>query len=178
MRDYLFEEMLNRRANVTHPVVTVGADLLAAEPVYELAQAAVPLRLRPVRAALDSGLLGAFPQAEAVAYTLLGAAQAADHLGVLRGLTTLVQAAQVGDTAVTVADSQGLAPGDRLQLRDGTAFEEVTVNAVLGQIVTLWDPLENSFAAGANAEHVSSYEVLGVEQADGGHHLRLALRKR
>src|ERR1039457_2736806 len=101
--------MPHRRANVTRPSVAVDADRLAREPEYQLVQAAAPLRLRAARAALDSGLLGAYPRAEAVGYLLPGGAQALDRLGVTQRLTTLQEAAHAQATAVVVADAEGLA---------------------------------------------------------------------
>lgn len=179
MRDYVFEEMLNRRANVTRSRVAVDGEGLNREPEYRLEAAAVPLRLRLTRATLDSGLLGAFPGAEAVGYTLPDVARATDRLGVIVGREALQEEAPAGSSAISVAHPETLRAGERLHLRDVGEFEEVVVAGVAGEVVTLRDPLGGTFAAGANVERVESYEVLGAEATSGGgHHQRLALRKR
>ena len=118
MRDYVFQEMLNRRANVTRPQVAVDGERLNREPEYQLETAAVPVRLRLTRATLDSGLLGAFPGAEAVGYAHPGAARAHDRLGVLTGRDSLQAEAESGSNTITVARAEELAPGQRLHLRD------------------------------------------------------------
>jgi hypothetical protein len=179
MGDYLFDEVLNRRGNVTRPVVEVGGEGLAREARYELAKAAVPLRVRPARATLDYGLLGKWPQATAVAYLRPGQAQALDRIGVVTGATALAESAEEGATEITVESAMGIGAGARLHLREGAAFAEAVVEAVEGESVTLREALETGFGAGASVETVVSYEVLGVEDEGGeGHHVRAAVRSR
>ncbi len=179
MTDYLFDEMLNRRANVTRPTVAVDGEGLAREPEYALAQAFVPLRLRPVRTMLDYGLLGKWPQATAVAYLRPGVAQALDRLGVIVGSTELAQPAASHATEMVVESAAGIAPGATLHLREAGHFAEAVVAAVEGATVALREGLPAGFSAGAAVEVVTTYEVLGVEDPGGeGHHTRAAVRKR
>jgi len=178
MRDYLFEEILDRRANVTRPSVRVDQELLAHEPEYALIEAAVPLRLRPLRATLDATLLGAFPRAGAVAYAASGDLRAQDRIGVIQGLTTLRADAGEDSRELEVANPESLAPGQRLHLREAEACVEGRVAEVAGSTVRLREPLAMGFRAGANVERIESWEVLGVEEAGSGHHLRVALRRR
>jgi hypothetical protein len=178
MRDYVFEEILDRRANLMRPTVRLDAERMPHEPEYALVQAALPLRLRPARAALDATLLGAFPKAEAVGYALPGKVQTHDRLGVVQGITVLRDDAEEATSTLSVANPYGIAAGQRLHLREAADCEEVTVAGVDGLTVTLREPLAGGFAAGTNVERVESYEVLGVETAGSGHHLRLGLRRR
>ena len=67
MTDLSFAELLNHAANLTRPQIEVGSDLAVAHPTYELLAAGIAIRLRPVTADVDRGLLGRFPQATAVA---------------------------------------------------------------------------------------------------------------
>ena len=55
---------------------------------------------------------------------------------------------------------------------------EGRVAEVAGSTVRLREPLAMGFRAGANVERIESWEVLGVEEAGSGHHLRVALRRR
>jgi len=179
MSDYLFYEILNRRGNLTRPTVAVDGQALPREASYALAQVGLRLRLRPARVALDSTLLGRFPQVDCVAYVEPGEVRAGDRLAVVEASTALTEAAEAGATAVVVADSLGLAPGMRLHLRDGEALGEVVAAGVVGSTVTLREALSASFSAGTRVETVRSYQVLGAEDEGGeGHHLRLALRAR
>ena len=178
MRDYVFEEILDRRANLTRPTVRLEAARMPLEPEYALVKAAMPLRLRPARAALDATLLGAWPQAEAVGYALPGDVQTHDRLGLVQGITVLRADAVEATSQLSVANPYGIAAGQRLHLRDAEGCEEVTVTGIDGLTVTLREPLAVGFAAGTNVERVESYDVLGVETAGSGHHLRLGLRRR
>ena len=178
MTDYLFDEMLNRRANVTRPTVEVDGDGLAREAQYQ-GVGSVALRVRPVRATLDAGLLGKWPRATAVAYLAPGTARALDRLAVVLAATALAEAAGEGDTSITVEDATGIEAGATLQISEGAGFCEAVAEAVDGAAVTLRDALETGFAAGASAEVVASYEVLGVEDQGGaGHHVWVGLRSR
>ena len=179
MSDYLFEEVLNRRGNVTRPVVEVGGEGLAREARYEAVGVAVALRVRPVRAALDHGLLGRWPQATTVLYLQPGQARALDRVGVVTGATELAEEVQEEATEISVASAGGIEVGARLHLREGTSFAEVVVESVAGATLALREALETGFGAGASVETVVSYEVAGVEDAGGeGHHGRAAARKR
>lgn len=179
MTDYLFEEILNRRGNVTRPTVAVDSEGLAREPEYALARAFVPLRLRPTRTMLDYGLLGKWPQATAVAYLRPGVVQALDRLGVIVGSTALAQPAALGATEIAVESAAGIAPGVTLHLREAGHFAEAVAAAVEGDTVALREGLPAEFSVGAAVEAVTSYEVLGVEDPAGeGHHARAAVRKR
>jgi len=178
MNDYLFDEILNRRANLTRPLVAVDGQSLAREARYELIQALAPLRLRPVRVSLDAGLLGKYPQATAVAYLRPGSARALDRLGVVCAQTSLVEDAVPGALTLTLAATEGIEEGSVLHLREAGKFAEALVAAVGEASVTLTAPLSEGFAEGAAVEVVEPYEVLGAEDEAGeGHHLRVAIRK-
>lgn len=179
MSDYLFDELLNRRGNVTRPVVEVGGERLAREPRYAAVGLAVPLRVRPARTGLDQGLLGRWPQAAVVLYLRPGLVRALDRVGVVRAATELAEAAEEGARAIVVASTEGLESGARLHVRTSQALAEVVVESVEGRVVALREALEEAWEAGAAVEVVESYEVLGVEEAGGeGHHVRAAGRRR
>jgi hypothetical protein len=178
MTDYLFDEILNRRAHVTRPAVPVGADGLAGEPIYSLV-GSVALRVRPVRASLDASLLGAWPAATVVAYLEPGVVQALDRVAVVVTATALAAAASAGLTAIGLEEATGLQTGSRLQLTAAADFFETVVETIADTTVTLRDALPTAFPAGASVEAVTSYEVLGVEDAAGaGHHVRAGMRQR
>ncbi len=179
MSDYLFDEVLNRRGNVTRPVVEVGGDGLAREARYEVAAVAVALRVRPVRATVDYGLLGRWPQATAVLYMWPGQTRALDRVGVVLSATELAAEAEEGATEIAVVTAAGMEAGARLHLREGAALSEVVVESVEGTTVTLREALDRDFGTGASVEVVASYEVLGGEDQSGeGHHVRVAARER
>lgn len=179
MTDYLFEEILNKQANLTRPQVAVDTQHLPREPQYYLLQAALAVRLRPVRAGLDDSLLGRFPQATAVGYALPGDLRSHDQLGVVLASTVLSEAASAEAQTLSLESATAVEAGSRLHLRDEEAFAEVVVESVQGDTVTLREILPTEFPAEATVEVVESYQVLAAEDGGGaGHHLRLALRQR
>ena len=178
MSDYLFGEVLNRRANLTRPQVAVDGQRLAREADYELVRAAAPVRVRPARVGVDAGLLGQFPQATAVGYAQGLDVRPGDRLGVVRGTTLLTTAAQLGATQIEVEQATSIEPGRRLHLRDTMSFAEAVAQSVAGNSVTLREPLTVALAGEASVELVDSYEALGAEDVAGeGHHVRVALRE-
>jgi hypothetical protein len=55
--------------------------------------------------------------------------------------TTLAIAASAGDNSITVVDSTGLKPDQRLAIYDGGLQESITISAINGNVLTLKNPL-------------------------------------
>lgn len=180
MNDPIFEELLEHIVNLGRPQVEVESDLQVAVPTYELLQAGVAARLRPIAAGIDRGLLGRFPHATAVAYLLPTDLEANDRLAQMVAATVLTEPALSGADTLTVASTAGFTTGEFAHLLSATGWEEVAIVAVADEeTLELVEPLIAGFAEGDVVQAVVSYEVLGVIEAAGaGHHLKAVLRHR
>jgi len=179
MTDRSFEELLNATANLSRPQIAVESDLQVANPTYELLEAEVAMRLRPISAAIDRSLIGRFPNAAAVAYMAPTDLAANDRLAQVTAVTTLTEAAPAESTALVVASAYGFADGGRIHLRGESDWEPAIVDHVDGDSLHLAAALSTGFSAGDTVEAVTSYTVLGVrDEAGAAHHIKVALQRR
>jgi hypothetical protein len=77
--------------------------------------------------------------------------------------TTLVAAAAVGQTSLTIVDTSAVTDGATLTVGSGATAEVVTVDSVSGTTATLKAPLRNAHAVGAPVVVGSSVEYHDVE---------------
>jgi len=178
MTDLSFAELLNQTVNLTRPVIQVESDLQVANPTYELLEANVAVRLRPISGDVDRLLLGRFPEASAVAYLLPTELAANDRLAQVTAVTVLAEAAPAESTSLVVASAYGFADGSRIHLRGESAWEAAIVDYVDGDSLHLAAALSTGFLAGDTMEAVTSYAVLGVlDEAGAAHHIKVALQR-
>ncbi len=180
MNDPIFEELLEHTVNLSRPQVEVESDLQVAVPTYDLLEAGVSARLRPIDGSIDRSVLGRFPRATAAAYLLPTNLQANDRLSQVVATTVLTEPASPGTDTLTVASTDGFTPGEFVHLLGAAGWEEVGIAAVADEeTLELVEPLTAGFAEEDTVEAVVSYEVLGaIDQAGAGHHLKAILRHR
>ena len=180
MSDLTFEGLLEDTVNLSRPQIEVESDLQVAAPTYEVLNAGVAARLRPILADIDRGLLGRFPMATAVAYLLMTDLQPNDRLAQVVATTELTAEALNGADTLTVTGTDGFVAGQFAQLLAADHWTEVVVTAVPDEdTLELAEPLTAGFAEGDAVQAAVGYEVLGVLDASGiGHHLKAVLRHR